>query len=215
MLRSVILMMLLVVVVSTSAATSIDTPAAANTPADKVARELAAGEVLQAINVDRTVKPMALRMAGFIAEQIAQWNITPAQQPDVNVAMTKIQDLLINEMSWRSVAKDYIGVYTESFTTDELRNIAAFFKTPTGKKYIATVPALQEKALVIGEQHLAAIQPQIQLILEDLQRHLLATAPHGAHPTTPAKASDASSASSPEAKRADALLNAEQGGQTP
>ena len=127
-------------------------PAATPRPTTGAAdRAQAAASVLHAIDVDSSVRPMALRMAGFIAEQVAQWQVTPEQQPQVNAALTKIQDLLIVELSWPSVAKDYIGVYSETFSTVQLQEIAAFFATPTGRKYIATVPALQAQALVRPE----------------------------------------------------------------
>ena len=211
MVRSLPTATLLAAFLLAASAQAADAAAPPRPTAGAADRARAAASVLHAIDVDSSVRPMALRMAGFIAEQVAQWQVTPEQQPQVNAALTKIQDLLIVELSWPSVAKDYIGVYSETFSTVQLQEIAAFFATPTGRKYIATVPALQEQALVIGEQHLAAVQPQIQLILEDLQRHLLATMPPapktGSVETRPAT-------DVPATARVDAMLDAEGGGRS-
>lgn len=42
-------------------------------------------------------------------------------------------------------------VYANTFTAAELREIAAFYKTPTGQKIVEKTPALTQQAITVGQ----------------------------------------------------------------
>lgn len=132
----------------------------------------AAREVLEVLRVKDSVPPLVAQLSGLITDQIAQWNPSPEQQGEVDKTVAKIQAALVEEIDWRHLESDYLVLYTEAFTERELREIARFYRSPVGAKYVASAPQLQQRAITISQLRVARVQPQIETLLGDLKRHL-------------------------------------------
>ncbi len=57
-------------------------------------------------------------------------------------------------MSWDSLKDDFIAIYMEEFSEEEIRELIAFYKTPVGRKAIKKMPLLRVKCARIGEEQL-------------------------------------------------------------
>jgi len=55
-------------------------------------------------------------------------------------------------MSAESLQEEFIDLYVETFTESEMKEITAFYETPTGKKTLEMAPALMSKGAQIGQQ---------------------------------------------------------------
>lgn len=97
-------------------------------------------------------------------EQMLQVQLqqNPALMPYKDV----MRKFLAKNMSYESLKPDFINLYAEAFTAKELRNINAFYKTPTGKKAIALMPQLMGKGAQIGaarvQNNIGELQQMIQ-----------------------------------------------------
>ena len=45
-----------------------------------------------------------------------------------------------------------VPIYAEYFTHDEIKGLLAFYRTPLGKKVIATMPAIMQESMVAGQK---------------------------------------------------------------
>jgi hypothetical protein len=72
-------------------------------------------------------------------------------------------------MSWTAMKDDVIKIYAEEFTEAELKEIATFYKTPTGKKMIEKMPFLLKKGMELGLKRMQENQAE----LKDLIRKAL------------------------------------------
>ena len=66
-------------------------------------------------------------------------------------------------MSYESLKPEMVAIYSEAFTSTELKEINAFYKTPTGSKTIEKIPELMAKGGQIGAQR---VQDNIQELQE-------------------------------------------------
>jgi len=77
-------------------------------------------------------------------------------------------------MSYESIKPRLIELYAEAFTATELREINAFYRTPTGAKTIEVMPELMGKSAMIGatrvEENIAELQQMIQDEAERIQK---------------------------------------------
>ncbi len=48
---------------------------------------------------------------------------------------------------------DFAGLYAETFTADEMKAVADFYRSGTGAKFISLTPALMQKGAVIGMKY--------------------------------------------------------------
>jgi len=72
-------------------------------------------------------------------------------------------------MSFESLKQDMIDIYADAFTAPELREINAFYRTPTGTKAIRLMPELMAKGGQLGAR-------KVQDHMEELQQLITAEA---------------------------------------
>jgi uncharacterized protein len=57
---------------------------------------------------------------------------------------------------------DFAGLYAESFTADEMKQVADFYRSGTGAKFIQMTPALMQKGAVIGMKYSERITKEMK-----------------------------------------------------
>jgi uncharacterized protein len=65
-------------------------------------------------------------------------------------------------MSWASMKEDTINIYMGEFTEDELKQSAAFYQTPVGRKSIQKMPGLLAKGMEMGQRRVQEHLPELQ-----------------------------------------------------
>lgn len=77
-------------------------------------------------------------------------------------------------MSYDSLKPEMVEIYSEAFTASELKEIVAFYKTPTGKKSIQKMPELMAKGGELGAQrvqdNIQELQEMIRIESERIQK---------------------------------------------
>jgi hypothetical protein len=88
------------------------------------------------------------------------------QNPSLEPYKAIMAEFLAKHMSYESMKPEIVEVYAEAFTAQELKEITAFYKTPTGQKTIETMPVLMQKgaqmAMARVQQNLPELQNKIE-----------------------------------------------------
>lgn len=69
-------------------------------------------------------------------------------------------------MGYASLKADLINIYANAFTESELKEINAFYQTPTGKKTIQQMPLLMRQGGEIGAQRIKQNMPELQQLIK-------------------------------------------------
>ena len=75
--------------------------------------------------------------------------------------MDKIMDICAEEMKWENVKPDYINLYSETFSAEELKELIAFYQSPVGKAYLAKQPELMQKSMQLSQKTMMRLMPKI------------------------------------------------------
>ncbi|MFO0954828.1 MAG: DUF2059 domain-containing protein [Isosphaeraceae bacterium] len=128
---------------------------------DEKSHRKAAEELLLTMNVDRQLQSSIEQTI----EIQAKANPQLAQLKDV------MKKFFEKHMSWEGLKEDMISIYAGAFSEDELKEITAFYKTPTGKKMVAKMPELMSKGMQLGAQRVANSQSELlQMIQEEIKK---------------------------------------------
>lgn len=74
-------------------------------------------------------------------------------------------------MSYEALKPELVKLYGDAYTAKELREIAAFYKTPVGKKSVALMPELMAKGSEIGLQMVQSHSDELrQMVAEEAER---------------------------------------------
>lgn len=77
------------------------------------------------------------------------------------------EDFFKKYMSWDSIKYEFMKMYTEEFTVNEIKQITEFFKSPVGEKYALKVPLLYKKAAGIGRKRVQDNALELKIMIEN------------------------------------------------
>jgi len=100
----------------------------------------------------------------------------PFDSPEFNAEFKRFQDklfdLILTRMSWAKIKPEYVKLYDETFTIEELKGITAFYRTPAGKAFVDKLPVVTQKAIELGQRVVSAAAPDIEHLTEEFMERL-------------------------------------------
>lgn len=95
-------------------------------------------------------------------QQFAQMGISPEGIAEIKAAMLNFFRKVIQ---WDEMKPEIVQLYAESFTTDELIELTAFYQSPLGKKTLQVTPQLMAKSAAVGQRFVEENQAELQATL--------------------------------------------------
>lgn len=129
-----------------------------STPAVAVSKShrSAAEELLNASGMKDSMNKMIEQMVQLQLRQ------KPMMEPYRDIMLGFFRKYL----GYENIRNDFIDIYTEEFSEKELREISAFYRTPTGRKTIEKMPILMNKGAQVGmgkvKTHINELREMIQ-----------------------------------------------------
>ena len=129
-----------------------------------VASEKEAEKLLDMVGTQAVMEQSMSQMLDIQLQQ------NPALAPYKGVMM----EFLNKNMSYESLKPDLVKMYSEEFTSSELREINAFYSTNVGKKSIEKMPKLMMQGGPLGatrvQENINDLQAMIQAESERIQK---------------------------------------------
>ena len=136
--------------------------------ADSQTHRQAAEEVLRLTKVDKMLGPLIDQIQQVQIQQLQQMNLSREAYSAAQRYLQRINDLVAREMQWQEIKNDYIGLYTDAFTEQELHQLIQFYSTPLGHKVVEKMPVLMEQSMQLGQKKMMNIMPEIQALSEEM-----------------------------------------------
>ena len=94
-------------------------------------------------------------------------------RPEVDRDFDALVAPLLGAMNSRldEIIDKVAGIYARNFTAAELREVAAFYRGPTGQKFVQKLPGVMQESLVVGQQFGQQIAGELQKrMIEELRK---------------------------------------------
>jgi hypothetical protein len=112
-----------------------------------------------------------LELAGTKAAMETMTDIMLTQQIQQNPSLVPfkqiMQQFFQKHLSYESLKSDFISMYVEAFTKDELTAINEFYATEAGKKAVKLMPSLMQKGGEIGQRQVQDNIQELQKMIKD------------------------------------------------
>jgi hypothetical protein len=92
---------------------------------------------------------------------------TAAQKAEQAAFEAKLTSLVMGELSWAKLEPDFAKLYADSYTSEQLDGLIAFYSSPLGQTVLAKTPELLRESSELSQRHLTIILPQIQQMIQD------------------------------------------------
>jgi len=104
------------------------------------------------------IKQMIQTQAG----QMNQITGRPGASPDASQTSEKMFELVSQYLNWDRIKGDFISVYSETYTEDEMKGIIAFYQSPAGQAFLKKQPQLMQRTIEVSQKWMKDILPKIQ-----------------------------------------------------
>ena len=118
---------------------------------ENVNRKLAE-ELLTLTNTKGNIERMVESMKQMQISQIKKLALSTGNADKAQALTERIMDVVTKEMSWDNLKDDYIAIYADTFTEDELKGLIAFYEGPLGQKLISKTPDLMKRSIEVSQK---------------------------------------------------------------
>ncbi len=73
-----------------------------------------------------------------------------------------VLEQITSEMNWDGVKQDYIDIYADMFTEEELKGLVDFYKSPAGKAFVEKQPDLMKRSMEVMQKRMMKWMPKLQ-----------------------------------------------------
>jgi hypothetical protein len=127
--------------------------------------EVEAAKLMKVMNMDKVMNDS---MSNMVDIQIQQ-------QPTLAPFKSVMMKFFHKHMSWESLEFEFIYMYSQAFTAKELKELKelmAFYETPTGKKTIEIMPQLMAQGAQIGSARVQENMAELQAMIKEESERL-------------------------------------------
>jgi hypothetical protein len=128
-----------------------------------------AEEILTLTHVAERTQKMFDNLKQMQIAKIDSMKLPPEMHNLANTYREKLSEIMTQEMSWSKVKDDYIKMYADTFSVEELRGIITFYKSPAGQAFLTKTPKLLEHSMQVAQRHMQNVAPKIQ----ELQKQMI------------------------------------------
>ena len=132
--------------------------------AQEASRRALAEELLNLMNMQENIEKSFAMVKQMIPAQMEKMKQATGQTniPSNGSSQTdSMMDMMARELSWDKMKDDYITLYAETFTEDEMKGIIAFYKSPAGQAFTKKQPELMKRSMELSQKIALQIMPKI------------------------------------------------------
>lgn len=129
--------------------------------------------LLAITNVDATINQMfdqmKTQMKTMMASQMPA-GTKPEQRAKAEDVQIKVLDLVKSRMSWEKMRPEYVKLYSETFSDEEIDGMLAFYQSPAGHAMLEKMPAMMPKVMALAQAQMGDLMPEILRITKEAQQ---------------------------------------------
>ena len=120
----------------------------------------AALDLLETMNTQQT----------FEASMDAMLDMQMEQNPAATQLEPIMREFFAEHLAWEEIQPDYVALYTDLYTEDELKGIIEFYQTDVGQKMVEVMPEMAVRSQQIAQEHIQEHASELQQkIMEAMQ----------------------------------------------
>ena len=100
-------------------------------------------------------------------QQVAGGKLTGDDQKRLDEFSGKVRQLVNRTIGWQALEPEYAKLYADAYTEQQLDDLIAFYKSPTGQVMVEKTPILLKESGAIAQQKMVTLIPEFQKLLKE------------------------------------------------
>jgi hypothetical protein len=142
------------------------------------AKQAKVQELFDVMHMDRMMGQIMTAMGGMMQQMVRTTpgadKMNPQQKALLDDFMKQGMQLVADAVSWKSMEPEYLKIYASSFTTEEIEEITAFYRTPAGQSMLAKTPAITQAGMKVAQGRMVEMQPKLKALQDEFIEKLKA-----------------------------------------
>jgi hypothetical protein len=139
--------------------------------ADDASKRAKVQEMLELLHLDRTMDQLMNMMeqqaVAATNAKLTNQGANAEQKAHVDAFQKQLFDFIGSQIGWKGMQTEYVDMYSQTFTEDEIDGMLTFYKSPAGTAMIAKTPELTSKAGLVVAKKMLTLKPEIEKMVED------------------------------------------------
>lgn len=145
-----------------------------STYADEISHRKLAEELFALTNASKNVEDTLSMVREMQINQLNKMNIPAEASEQIKSMQMRITDLIADELKWEKLKEDYLTVYADTFTEEEIQGILKFYKSPVGNVFLKKTPDLTKRLMAVTQKQVEKLMPKIQDLIKKMMEDLKA-----------------------------------------
>jgi len=130
--------------------------------ADEATKNAKVEELLKLSKADQMMTQIADQMKAMSAAQLGKTDMSPEARKAADEMTNKITALIRER--WDKMRPQFVKVYADTYTEEELDGIVAFYKSPAGQAMLTKMPDLMKRSMALAQEMVSDVAPEVQKI---------------------------------------------------
>ena len=140
--------------------------------ADQISHRKAVEDLFLLTKTSKMMDSVKIQTKKILFQQLREQDIPEAKKPIFNKYMSKMIELITNTVNWDKIKPQMTDLYVSNFSENEINNMLAFYRSPTGKKFVEKMPVIMQKSMEIGQKQSRTMIPKLNRLLEQMKKEL-------------------------------------------
>lgn len=101
--------------------------------------------------------------------------LSAKDQAIIDKQQSKMVAIMKDEMGWDKMKSEFVQVYRDTFSQEEVDSLIAFYESPTGQMFIDKQPALIKNTMAMLQQRMGPMMQRIQKMVQETTQELQAS----------------------------------------
>jgi hypothetical protein len=80
--------------------------------------------------------------------------------------------MVTDSMSWTALEPDYVKLYADTYSEEELDGIITFYRSPVGQAMLEKTPELLKASSTIAMTHMGQVEPKLRQMMDDFEQQI-------------------------------------------
>jgi len=124
-------------------------------------------ELLQLTNAEAMSQQMYNQIRTMTTRQIDTMGGSEEAKAAAAQTIDKVMSQLQERLSWSRMKPEFIRLYDDVYSDEEITGILAFYKSAAGQAFVKKMPILITKSMEISQRQMADLMPELQRIVKE------------------------------------------------
>ena len=140
--------------------------------ADSASHAAEARRFVELTRADKMAVPAYMQVRQMFAQRFAQNGGKAAQKAVLERYQAQADQALDKVVGKGRLDDELVALYSDAFTEAELKELLAFYQTPTGRKVLEQMPQLMAHAAQLTQERLQQAVPEVDKLLAAMAAEL-------------------------------------------